>query len=283
GELRKLDPVSGEPGEQPYEFKISENHAKNQEHYEKLANQIPDIVYELLEKQGLKRTHIPLGLPIEQSTFVFTQPQPLHESKKLLVLIHGSGFVLAGQWARKLIINNSLDHGTQLPYIKRAQKLGYDILVTNTNDTKRIVNKKHTPIQGVGDSISHAAYVFEHIIIPSNPESVAIVAHSYGGSVTGALAQKFLDFFKQKVFAIALTDGTIGYPPANCKQYFIDVARNWVSSRDPLDTFEIDGPRDQNITCVSAGHVEHEWTSYAAMESVFTYIEAKYQERVRAQ
>lgn len=101
GELRKIDAASGKPGDLPYEFKISDNPATNQEHYEQLANQIPDIVYELLEKNGLKRTYIPIGEPIERSTFVFTQPQPLAQSKKLLVLIHGSGYVLAGQWARR--------------------------------------------------------------------------------------------------------------------------------------------------------------------------------------
>lgn len=101
GELRKIDPATGEPGAEPFVFNVSEVHSENQEHYDKLANQIPAIVYELLEKQGLKRTYIPIGMPIEKSTFVFSQPQPLRESKKLIVLIHGSGYVLAGQWARK--------------------------------------------------------------------------------------------------------------------------------------------------------------------------------------
>lgn len=41
-------------------------------------------------------------------------------SDKLMVLIHGSGVVRAGQWARRLIINEDLDSGTQIPYIKRA-------------------------------------------------------------------------------------------------------------------------------------------------------------------
>lgn len=39
---------------------------------------------------------------------------------KLMVLIHGNGVVRAGQWARRLIINEDLDSGTQIPYIKRA-------------------------------------------------------------------------------------------------------------------------------------------------------------------
>ena len=33
-----------------------------------------------------------------------------------------------------MIINDSLDSGTQIPFIKRGQKEGYGILVMNTND-----------------------------------------------------------------------------------------------------------------------------------------------------
>lgn len=33
----------------------------------------------------------------------------------------------------RVIINDCLDNGTQLPYIKRAKEEGYGILVTNTN------------------------------------------------------------------------------------------------------------------------------------------------------
>lgn len=44
----------------------------------------------------------------------------LTNPQKLMVLIHGSGVVRAGQWARRLIINEDLDSGTQIPFIKRA-------------------------------------------------------------------------------------------------------------------------------------------------------------------
>ena len=34
------------------------------------------------------------------------------------VLIHGSGVVRAGQWTRKLIMNEDLDHGSVLPFLR---------------------------------------------------------------------------------------------------------------------------------------------------------------------
>lgn len=147
--------------------------------------------------------------------------------------------------------------------------------------------------------MSHAAYVWEHIIMPSQPESVAIVAHSFGGSVCKALvseevfqidfivilclwqAEKFTKFFKEKVFAIALTDGTVGHPPAGCQKYFLDVTCNWVSSTEPLDTDLTHGDKEKNLTCVSAGHPEHEWTSSAAIESVFKFLELKHQKYIK--
>ena len=52
---------------------------------------------------------------------------PDYESKdSLLCLIHGSGVVRAGQWARKLIINNSLDQGLNMVNIG---KMGLEILI----------------------------------------------------------------------------------------------------------------------------------------------------------
>lgn len=56
----------------------------------------------------------------EPKSFIFMSEDALTNPDKLLVLIHGNGVVRAGQWARRLIINEDLDSGTQIPYIKRA-------------------------------------------------------------------------------------------------------------------------------------------------------------------
>lgn len=55
------------------------------------------------------------------------------KAANLLVLIHGSGVVRAGQWARRLIINDNLECGTQIPYIERAIENGWGVVVMNTN------------------------------------------------------------------------------------------------------------------------------------------------------
>ncbi|XP_037954347.1 FAM172 family protein homolog CG10038 [Teleopsis dalmanni] len=276
GQLRKIDPETGEAGMEGFVFNVYKEQEKNQARYEQLAEQIPDIVYDLLEQNGMTRIYIPDNLPPERQTCIFTQPKNLRRSQKLIVLIHGSGYVRAGQWARSLIINNSIDHGTQIPYIKQAKSLGYDILITNTNDNYRIIDGVKKSVSGLSTPSDHAAYVWENFVISSNPESVAIVAHSAGGGVTIELARRFPDFFKQKVFGVAFTDSAHFGMPSELQQLLSDKACNWVSSNQPLDkvltTFKNDLP------CRSAGHGQHEWTSYTAIDAVFKYLEEKFEQ-----
>uniref|UniRef100_A0A8D0WLE0 ARB2 cotranscriptional regulator A n=1 Tax=Sus scrofa TaxID=9823 RepID=A0A8D0WLE0_PIG len=83
---------------------------------------ITKYVYELLEKDcNLKKISIPVdATESEPKSFIFMSEDALTNPQKLMVLIHGSGVVRAGQWARRLIINEDLDSGTQIPFIKRA-------------------------------------------------------------------------------------------------------------------------------------------------------------------
>lgn len=37
GKLRKIDPQTGEPGDEPFDFNISKDHATNQRNYEALG------------------------------------------------------------------------------------------------------------------------------------------------------------------------------------------------------------------------------------------------------
>lgn len=101
GQLRKVDPEVGMITDTPFEFNVSSDPAKNQRHYEALGEVLNDHVYELLMDEGLMKIHIPNHVPEEQATFVFANRVDFQNSKKLLVLINGSGVVRAGQWSRR--------------------------------------------------------------------------------------------------------------------------------------------------------------------------------------
>ena len=128
--------------------------AHNQAHYEALgevnknlelsvyvfaniqfAQVITDEVYNILETEGgLERREVVLedGRKERLRSFVFASPG-FQEKERLQVeklqsspiitalfqvLIHGSGVVRAGQWTRKLIMNEDLDHGSVLPFLR---------------------------------------------------------------------------------------------------------------------------------------------------------------------
>jgi hypothetical protein len=61
---------------------------------------------------------------------------------------------------RRLIINNNIHVGTQLPYIEKAKKAGYSVIVLNTNDNKR----KAKEIEGSETPIKHAISAWKQYI-----------------------------------------------------------------------------------------------------------------------
>ncbi|XP_013867971.1 cotranscriptional regulator ARB2A homolog isoform X3 [Austrofundulus limnaeus] len=130
GQLRHIK--TGEP----FVFNAREDlHRWNQKRYEALGEIITEYVYELLEKDcNLTKEMLPVDATEDEPTsFIYLSPDALSNPSKLLVLIQGSGVVRAGQWARRLIINQDLDSGTQIPFIKRAMKEGYGVMVLNPN------------------------------------------------------------------------------------------------------------------------------------------------------
>lgn len=188
--MRQLDPETGQCTDKPFEFAVSPKHQHNQRRYEALGDVITEHVYELLLKNGLHKINFPPNVDEHDATFVFATKKDLTNVKKLLILIHGSGVVRAGQWARRLIINESLGHGTQIPYINEAKKRGYEVLVLNTNDNER----NGEAIKGHSSPSAHAISVWKELIANANIDRIAIVAHSYGGVVTMDLVREFFFF-----------------------------------------------------------------------------------------
>ncbi|KAK1792179.1 hypothetical protein P4O66_012136, partial [Electrophorus voltai] len=108
---------------EPFVFNHKEDlHRWNQKRYEALGEIITQHVYERLEQDcGLRRQTLPVdATEDEPKTFMYMSEDALSNPSRLLILIQGSGVVRAGQWARRLIINNDLDSGTQIPFITRA-------------------------------------------------------------------------------------------------------------------------------------------------------------------
>lgn len=264
---------------EPFVFVVREDdQTYNQKHYEALGEVITEEVYKLLESEcNLKRSPIPVDASKnEPSTFIFLSEDALENADRLLILIHGSGVVRAGQWARRLIINESLDWGTQIPFIKEAQKLGYGILVMNTNDNSCTTKGSHKrqKIKGSSSPEEHARYVWKKFVHKAKAKHIALIAHSYGGCVTTELFREEKKDFVKRVFAVAMTDSVHYISKPDAFKALVKVSCNWVSSSQPLDT-PLSNMRG-DIARVSSGVNVHEKTSYASMNSVFKFLEERY-------
>ncbi|KAI1705205.1 Cotranscriptional regulator protein [Ditylenchus destructor] len=238
----------------------------------------------------------------DEYSYIFTTPQE-QKFKHLVVLIHGSGVVRAGQWTRKLIINEGLDVGSQLPYIRECQKRGWGVIVMNTNDnicyhypTKSQSSSQNSAKGHPETSEAHGLYVWQKLVQPKcfndHELKVAIVAHSYGGIVTMEILRDMaykikridedaesneciqaLDALKA-LKCICLTDAIFDEQVASWMKPRAPKIRNWVTSALPLDTKL---PKRSSIA-FSAGTDEHERTSPAAISSAFKFIEESFSE-----
>ncbi|XP_056888023.1 cotranscriptional regulator FAM172A homolog isoform X2 [Takifugu flavidus] len=280
GQLRHTE--TGEP----FVFNAREDlHRWNQKRYEALGEIITLYVYELLEKTcNMTKAILPVDAsPDEPTSFIYLTPDALLNPSKLLVLIQGSGVERAGQWARRLIINQDLDSGTQIPFITRAIQDGYGVVVLNPNENYQEVEKpaRSPPPTPPGEPPDEPAEKRERkddkeskkkrefyekyrnpqkemetdrIPVRENASSEEHVVHVWDHFVSKAEAKN--------VFIMAHSYGGLSFVELHCC--------NWVSSSEPLDA-----PLDSMLPdCprVSAGTERHELTPWMSFNSIFRFF-----------
>ncbi|CAD5123458.1 DgyrCDS11804 [Dimorphilus gyrociliatus] len=248
-----------------YEF--YDQKSKNQERYENIGDLITEIIYEKLESEFKLKKYNMKGRPFQNSDdkdgFVFATDD-FNQKDKILLLIHGSGVVRAGQWARRLIINESLKTGTQFEYIKRGIEENFGVIVLNTNHNK---NKHGEKFDLSETPERHGENVWKYFVEDLKNTQVAIVAHSYGGVVTSAIMKKYKQSCEEKVFAVAFTDA-IDY---GTPKFLKHKVKNWVTSKEKLGS-KLTERNSEIVEMFSAGTTAHEETSASAFEEVFNFI-----------
>ncbi|XP_049978151.1 cotranscriptional regulator ARB2A isoform X5 [Alexandromys fortis] len=279
GQLRHIK--TGEP----FVFNYREDlHRWNQKRYEALGEIITKYVYELLEKDcNLQKISIPVdATESEPKSFIFMSEDALTNPQKLMVLIHGSGVVRAGQWARRLIINEDLDSGTQIPFIKRAVDEGYGVIVLNPNENYIEVEKPKAHKHSSSDGTEEPAEKRERKekVSRETKKRRDFYEKYRNPQKEKQMMQLFIRMIqreadvKSKVTAVALTDSVhnVWHQEAGktIREWMRENCCNWVSSSEPLDTsvesMLPDCPR------VSAGTDRHELTSWKSFPSIFKFF-----------
>ncbi|GET01323.1 protein FAM172A-like [Rhizophagus clarus] len=283
GELRNIH-----TGER-FEFVVRpEDRQYNQRHYEELGEVIGEFIEnELVKSYNLIKKIIPVGSEEDDNiakSRIYMSGNA-QECQTLLLLIQGSGVVRPGQWARQVIINDSLERGTMFPYIKKAQELEWGIVIFNPNENYGSIIKdgevSYSHISGSESPPKHCLYVWNNFVKNARAKNVLIVAHSYGGVCTTYLLDHFAEDFYSRVKGIALTDSvhSSGMIPTHSRKWFSKYAFNWIKSYLPINEYIHEANQFYGCKCFSAGHPKHEYTSGVAFETVFEFLQYRSKEK----
>uniref|UniRef100_UPI00398E63CD putative protein ARB2BP isoform X2 n=1 Tax=Pristiophorus japonicus TaxID=55135 RepID=UPI00398E63CD len=283
---------------QPFVFKQYSNATNlNHQWYNVFGTVLAEYVYELLEKECLlKRVYIPVDAAEDTlKSFCFMSEGALTNPSKLIVLLQDRGVMRAGSWSQKLIVHDCLDTGTQIPYIKKALREHYEVMVLNPNDNFMAIKqddaagteeKKHCdsdlrfekvieqiPKRGLESAEQHTIYIWDHFISKSAAMSVAFIAHGYGGLAFVNLLNERRDVMS-KVYAVAFINSAHDADHQNVGQtgwnWIEKNCRNWLLSPKPLDKPVASVKMD--CAKVSAGTEHHDLAPTTCFHSIFKYL-----------
>lgn len=108
---------------------------------------------------------------------------------KLLIIIQNSVGSMMGIFSRSLCLEQGLSKGSMLPYIDRAKRNGYAVMVLRPN-TNSIVQEQDgkpplkIPIDGSESPETHALFVWNNIIAKADHiEQIALLSYGNGASL----------------------------------------------------------------------------------------------------
>ena len=257
----------------PFKFHVYDDETKNQERYRIIGNKVTHYVYHLLENDySMTKAKIPHNAEDhEPQTFVFVSNNIKIDVNKLLIIMHGGGYVKAGQFSQRQIINHGLQEGSQLLHIDKALSLGYSVVILNTNDNRKTISGYTCDIRGSETPERHAQHAWEHIIQKLPHKEIHIIAHSYAGEVVLNMAQHCKDFMR-RVSAVALLDSThkACEAPVNCRNWLIKHAVNYVpQDSTPMIDIDID------IQKVTIQNSTHDSIPFHALCNIFKFFKGK--------
>ena len=242
----------------------------------------------LIKKFNLKTLYLPNKYSSDftkrdknqaQCKILTTQDFPTNP--KCLIIIQGGGPVKLGQWARSVCINDNLNLGSMIPYVNKAIKNNFSVIIFNPNERTDFSDYSKF-IQEFYSNEKHSVYVYNNIVKKNrNIKEIYIVAHSMGGDCTiEILLNNKDDLINGRIKKIAFTDSVHGNKylllDEKSKEIFRKISRNYVRSQMPVGTFLKSYNQSIGGTdCYSSGSVKHEYTSGYAIEDIFNFFQSQ--------
>ena len=104
-------------------------------------------------------------------------------------MIQGVGHVTLGEWANSVCINEGLNMGSMIPFVEKAKKNGFSILIMNPNERYGLNGKNKLIFKNMKE---HCLYVYENLILNNNKiKDIYFISHSLGGECNVEILKKF--------------------------------------------------------------------------------------------
>lgn len=216
---------------------------------------------------------------------------------KLLIIIQNSVGSMMGIFSRSLCLEQGLSKGSMLPYIERAKRAGYAIMILRPN-TNSIIQEEEgrkplkIPIDGSESPETHALFVWNNIIAKAdNIQQIALLSYGNGASLCKDILlrqmvrskedeseiNRIIGFCAVEASLIAEDDDA-----ADFKKFLKGIAINMEQSNSPKG-YRLNYRRDKlGCTTLSLGlppgtspdSIQNVATSIPlALDSVFKYLE----------
>uniref|UniRef100_A0A1I7V859 LRAT domain-containing protein n=1 Tax=Loa loa TaxID=7209 RepID=A0A1I7V859_LOALO len=215
--------VMRDKNEKRYEF-------IDQKSYEVIGSAVTQEIYRIMENPpyNMERQYLD-STNRTRSAFIFLS-RDWYQKENLVILIHGSGFVRAGQWSRRLIMNESLNMGSQLPYLRMCRSRDWGVIVMNTN-MNVTDNNPPEPLPGSRTPLEHGITVWEKYIARSKASSIAVVAHSAGGTVIAGIIENYWSKeWMKRLKCVCLTDAVFTLPSVSVMKW-LPAIKDWRASQ----------------------------------------------------
>ena len=234
-------------------------------------NNFSDWLHKYVERRMAEKGLITSNYPdVEGGSPIWYTPNALHNARKLLLLICGSGRIHAGLFSVGVCAYHGLAKGSCLSWIDYAKAHDMEVLILNPNHFG--YQKITTKFGGYGCT-NHCLGVIHDLVMPNNIGNVYIVAHSMGGSSACALANTFQDWFIKHVQAVALTDAcespVHNKIPYDIVSYLKTHCIDWTCSKE-----EINKELKPSFLCPhrSAGTTDHPLSTGQAMSYILEFF-----------
>ena len=239
------------------------------------------ILFNLITNQKLIPIYVPFfddylkkDSSLEQCVILISKDFP--SNSKCLIMIQGAGHVTLGEWANSVCINEGLSMGSMIPFVEKAKKMGFSILIMNPNERYGLDGKKNLIFNNMKE---HCLYVYENLILKNDKiKDIYFISHSLGGECNVEILKKFeKDLLNNRIRKIAFTDGLQGGACHSLSKdgikKFREISRNYIASQEKQGKFLETESYFSGCDVYSSGVNIHEYTTGNVLNEVYKFFE----------